>query len=100
MLRQSELQGVPQSSAQHVPCQSPYRHAHVLCTPRDTYEGLMILQGQCDGAEQAPEASTALLPNQCVLTMSGQARYFIATDGPGHQPVSYTHLTLPTTPYV
>lgn len=53
--------------------------------PGTRMEGLMILQGQCDGAEQAPESSTALLPNQCVLTMSGQARYFIATDGPGHQ---------------
>lgn len=45
----------------------------------------MLLQGQCDGPQQPPNSTTALLPNQCVVTMSGQARYFMASDGSKHE---------------
>ena len=32
--------------------------------------------------------------------MSLNIFWFLPTHGDGHYPVSYTHLTLPTTPYV
>jgi hypothetical protein len=44
----------------------------------------VLLQGVCDGADEAPATSTELLPNQCVLKMSGQTRHFLATDGENH----------------
>lgn len=45
------------------------------------------VQGMCDGPDAPPDttATHELLPNQCVLKMAGNARFFLASDGHKHQ---------------